>query len=396
MHKLIRVLKKDIKLVVGLMSGTSVDGVDAALVKIHGNGMDTKTEMIAFKNYPYDEQVRKRIFELFVPGTSTVDKICHMNFLLGEIFARAALDIIAETGYTPEDIDIIGSHGQTIYHMPNPIDDSGYNVRSTLQIGESAVIAERTGIITVDDFRVRDMAAGGQGAPLVPYTEYMIYRDKNKNIALQNIGGISNVTVIPANCSMDEVFAFDNGPGNMVIDEVVKRITNENQNYDKDGQMAGRGTINGMLLDYLMNDKYFRLPLPKTTGREYFGSAYVDRLMNRARELHIEREDLVATVTALTAKSIADSYKYYILDEYSLDRVIIGGGGSYNKTLLKFIKGYLKNIEVITQENLGFSSDAKEAVAFAILANEAINGYANNIPKVTGAKRPVVMGKIVI
>jgi anhydro-N-acetylmuramic acid kinase len=280
--------------------------------------------------------------------------------------------------------------------MPNPIDDSGYNVRSTLQIGESAVIAERTGIITVDDFRVRDMAAGGQGAPLVPYTEYMIYRDKNKNIALQNIGGISNVTVIPANCSMDEVFAFDNGPGNMVIDEVVKRITNENQNYDKDGQMAGRGTINGMLLDYLMNDKYFRLPLPKTTGREYFGSAYVDRLMNRARELHIEREDLVATVTALTAKSIADSYKYYILDEYSLDRVIIGGGGSYNKTLLKFIKGYLKNIEVITQENLGFSSDAKEAVAFAILANEAINGYANNIPKVTGAKRPVVMGKIVI
>lgn len=396
MHKLIRVLKKDIKLVVGLMSGTSVDGVDAALVKIHGNGMDTKTEMIAFKNYPYDEQVRKRIFELFVPGTSTVDKICHMNFLLGEIFARAALDIIAEAGYTPEDIDIIGSHGQTIYHMPNPIDDSGYNVRSTLQIGESAVIAERTGIITVDDFRVRDMAAGGQGAPLVPYTEYMIYRDKNKNIALQNIGGISNVTVIPVNCSMDEVFAFDNGPGNMVIDEVVKRITNGNQNYDKDGQMAGKGTINGMLLDYLMDDKYFRLPLPKTTGREYFGSAYVDRLMNRARELNIEREDLVATVTALTAKSIADSYKYYILDKYRLDRVIIGGGGSYNKTLLKFIKGYLKNIEVITQENLGFSSDAKEAVAFAILANEAINGYANNIPKVTGAKRPVVMGKIVI
>ncbi|MFU0800953.1 MAG: anhydro-N-acetylmuramic acid kinase [Xylanivirga thermophila] len=396
MHKLIRVLKKDIKLVVGLMSGTSVDGVDAALVKIHGNGMDTKTEMIAFKNYPYDEQVRKRIFELFVPETSTVDKVCHMNFLLGEIFARAALDIIAEAGYTPEDIDIIGSHGQTIYHMPNPIDDSGYNVRSTLQIGESAVIAERTGIITVDDFRVRDMAAGGQGAPLVPYTEYMIYRDKNKNIALQNIGGISNVTVIPVNCSMDEVFAFDNGPGNMVIDEVVKRITNGNQNYDKDGQMAGKGTINGMLLDYLMDDKYFRLPLPKTTGREYFGSAYVDRLMNRARELNIEREDLVATVTALTAKSIADSYKYYILDKYRLDRVIIGGGGSYNKTLLKFIKGYLKNIEVITQENLGFSSDAKEAVAFAILANEAINGYANNIPKVTGAKRPVVMGKIVI
>ncbi|WP_129721765.1 anhydro-N-acetylmuramic acid kinase [Xylanivirga thermophila] len=396
MHKLIRVLKKDIKLVVGLMSGTSVDGVDAALVKIHGNGMDTKTEMIAFKNYPYDEQVRKRIFELFVPETSTVDKVCHMNFLLGEIFARAALDIIAEAGYTPEDIDIIGSHGQTIYHMPNPIDDSGYNVRSTLQIGESAVIAERTGIITVDDFRVRDMAAGGQGAPLVPYTEYMIYRDKNKNIALQNIGGISNVTVIPVNCSMDEVFAFDNGPGNMVIDEVVKRITNGNQNYDKDGQMAGKGTINGMLLDYLMDDKFFRLPLPKTTGREYFGSAYVDRLMNRARELNIEREDLVATVTALTAKSIADSYKYYILDKYRLDRVIIGGGGSYNKTLLKFIKGYLKNIEVITQENLGFSSDAKEAVAFAILANEAINGYANNIPKVTGAKKPVVMGKIVI
>lgn len=396
MNKLLRILRKDTRLVVGLMSGTSVDGVDAALVKIKGSGLDTKVETIAFKNYPYDEQIRERIFQLFNPKQSTVDNICHMNFLLGEIFAKAALEIISEAGYKPEDIDLIGSHGQTIYHLPNPVYDYGYTIRSTLQIGEPAVIAERTGIVTVGDFRVRDVAAGGQGAPIVPYTEYIIYRDKNKNIALQNIGGISNVTIIPANAGVNEVFAFDNGPGNMIIDEVVVRITKGKQRYDKNGEMAKEGTVNNSLLEYLMDDKYFKQPLPKTTGREYFGSAYVDRLMEKAENMGIRGKDLIATVTAFTAKSIAESYKYYILNKYRLDKVIIGGGGSYNKTLLSFIREYLEGIDVITQEDMGFNSDAKEAVAIAILANEAINGNKNNIPNVTGAKNPVVMGKLII
>jgi len=395
-NKLIKILGKGTRLVVGLMSGTSVDGVDAALVKIKGSGLGTKVETIAFRNYPYDEQIRERIFQLFNPKQSTVDNICHMNFLLGELFAKAALDIINEAGYKPEDIDLIGSHGQTVYHIPNPVYDYGYTIRSTLQIGEPAVIAERTGIATVADFRVRDVAAGGQGAPIVPYTEYIIYRDKNRNIALQNIGGISNVTVIPANASLNEVFAFDNGPGNMIIDEVVVRITKGKQRYDKDGEMAREGRVNNSLLEYLMDDKYFKQPLPKTTGREYFGSSYVDRLMDKAEDMGVRGKDLIATVTAFTAKAIVESYKYYILSKYRLDKVIVGGGGSYNKTLLAFIKEYLEDIDVITQEDIGFNSDAKEAVAIAILANEAINGNKNNIPNVTGAKNMVVMGKIII
>lgn len=395
-NKLINILGKDTRLVVGLMSGTSVDGIDAALVKIKGSDLDTKIETIAFRNYPYNEQIRERIFQLFNPIQSTVDNICHMNFLLGELFAKAALDIINEAGYKPEDIDLIGSHGQTIYHLPNPVYDYGYTIRSTLQIGEPAVIAERTGVVTVADFRVRDVAAGGQGAPIVPYTEYIIYRDKNKNVALQNIGGISNVTVIPANASLNEVFAFDNGPGNMIIDEVVVRITKGEQRYDKNGEMAREGRVNNSLLEYLMDDKYFKQPLPKTTGREYFGSLYVDRLMDKAGNMGVKGKDLIATVTAFTAKSIAESYRYYILNKYRLDKVIVGGGGSYNKTLLAFIKEYLEDIDVVTQEDIGFNSDAKEAVAIAILANEAINGNKNNIPNVTGAKNMVVMGKIII
>lgn len=394
--KINRILEKNTRLIVGLMSGTSVDGVDAALVKIDGRGFDTEAELICFNNYSYDSSIRKKIFELFDPENSGVDKICHMNFLLGELFAHAALNIIKEGGYTPQDVDIIGSHGQTIYHIPEPIEDSGYSVRSTLQIGEPAVIAERTGILTVGDFRVRDVAAGGQGAPLVPYSEYILYREKDSTVALQNIGGISNVTVIPASCSIDEVFAFDNGPGNMVIDEVVRRVTDNRYSYDEGGRMASQGRVDERLLAYLMGDEYFRLSPPKTTGREYFGKEYVDDVMDKASRWGVEGLDLIATVTALTAKSIAHSYENYVLNREKLEKTIIGGGGSYNKTLIRMLKGYLKDIEVLTQEDIGLNSDAKEAIAFAILANETINGNANNVPSVTGAKHPVVMGKICI
>lgn len=398
MKRINRILDRDTRLIVGLMSGTSVDGIDAALVELKGSGLDTRAELICFKNYSYDDSIRERIFRLFDPKTSRVDEICHMNFLLGELFADAALKIIAEGGYTPKDIDIIGSHGQTIYHMPEPIEDSGYNISSTLQIGEPSIIAERTGVVTVGDFRVRDMAAGGQGAPLVPYSEYILYREKDSTVALQNIGGISNVTVIPADCNIDEVFAFDNGPGNMVIDEVVRRITDGKKSYDEGGHMASQGTVDERLLAYLMDDEYFRLSPPKTTGREYFGSQYVDNVMEKASKWEVDSLDLIATVTALTAKSIAQSYKDFILNEQKLEKIIVGGGGSYNKTLINMLRLYLQgqDINVLTQEDIGLSSDAKEAIAFAILANETINGNANNVPNVTGAKNSVVMGKICI
>ncbi|MDK2793637.1 MAG: anhydro-N-acetylmuramic acid kinase [Caldanaerobacter sp.] len=394
MDRLLRIYNKEERLVVGLMSGTSADGIDAALVKVKGRGLDTKVELLEFEKFPYEEEVQKKIFELFDPHTGTVEKICHMNFLLGELFAEATLKLIKKAGLTPKDIDLIGSHGQTIYHIPNFIEDMGYKVRSTLQIGEPAVIAERTGIVTVADFRVRDVAAGGQGAPLVPYTEYILYRSPNETIALQNIGGIGNVTVLPKGGSIEDVIAFDTGPGNMVIDEVVKRITHGKMNFDKDGELASRGKVNEEFLAELLKDEFFEIKPPKTTGREHFGKNYVDNLMKKASYLEIDKYDLVATVTALTAYSVVRSYEKFIFPYYKVDKVVIGGGGSFNKTLVQMIKKQLPQVRVITQEDIGFNSDAKEAVAFAILASETINGNFNNIPKATGAKHPVVMGKI--
>lgn len=395
MERLLRLFNKKERLVIGLMSGTSADGIDAALVKISGEGIHTKAELIHFKNFLYDEKTRNDIFRLFNVEECRVDFLCHMNFVLGELFAKAAIELTEEAGYDMSQIDLIGSHGQTVYHIPVPISDKGYQERSTLQIGESAVIAERTGVVTVSDFRVRDVAAGGQGAPLVPYTEFLLYRDKEKSVALQNIGGIANITILPKNCSVDDVYAFDNGPGNMVIDEVVKRVTGGAKRFDHNGETARNGNIDIGLLDFLMDNKYFKIGPPKTCGREYFGSEFTDKLMEKAALLGgIRNEDLVATATAFTAKAIGESIKDFVIPKYDLDKLIIGGGGSYNNTLVNMIKNYLPGIEIITQEDMGLNSDAKEAVAFAVLANEAINGNRNNVPGATGAKKRVIMGKI--
>jgi anhydro-N-acetylmuramic acid kinase len=395
-QRLLSIAEKQERYVVGLMSGTSVDGIDAALVKISGVGVNTKVKLVEFENTSFSEGMRKKIFELFNPSTSTVDKICHMNFLLGEIFAEAVVKVIKKAGMSCEEVDLIGSHGQTIYHIPGSINDSGFNIKSTLQIGEPSVIAERTGILTIGDFRVRDMAAGGQGAPLVPYVDYLLYRSQSKTIGLQNIGGIANITLLPAGSGLKEVVAFDNGPGNMVIDEVVFRITEGTQRYDKDGLIARKGRISEELLELLMEDEYFKKKYPKTTGREYFGAQYVDKVIFEAGKRNIKDEDLVATVTAFTAKAITDSYKQFIIPKYGLDEVIIGGGGSYNPVLLEKIREYLPEVDVLIQEDLGFSSDAKEAVAFAVLANEVLNGNCTNMPSVTGAEKEVILGKIVL
>ena len=396
MHRLMEIAKKEVRRVVGLMSGTSVDGIDAALVEITGTGEDLKVNLVAFENMPYPEDIRFKIFELFEPHKSTVDKIGYMNFLLGELFAEAALAVIRKAGLSPKDIDIIGSHGQTIYHSPQVDSQDGYDIRYTVQIGEGAVIANRTGIVCVSDFRVADMAAGGQGAPLVPYTEFILYRSKDKNILLQNIGGIGNITVIPAGCAPDRVYAFDTGPGNMVIDGMVSRISGGKKKMDEGGLIAASGKINEKLLNMLTSDPYFSQAPPKSTGREYFGSDYLERVFEYMKNNGILEEDGVATVTYLTAWSIADAYRRFVKDNCAADRLIIGGGGSYNPVLVDFIRREMAQygIETLTQEDIGFSSDAKEAVAFAILADRTVHGEANNLPGVTGARQPVVMGKI--
>ena len=387
---------KEVRHVVGMMSGTSVDGVDAALVEISGTDSEPKVKLLAFENKPYPPQVREKIFSLFTPANATVDKVGYMNFLLGEIYAKSALSVIEKAGMKPEEIDVIGSHGQTIWHAPIPESPDGIPVAYTVQIGEGSVIAERTGILTVSDFRVADMAAGGQGAPLVPFSEYLLYRREKETILLQNIGGIGNMTVMPAGAKSRDVFAFDTGPGNMIIDAVISAVTGGEKTYDAGGETAAKGKVCNALLDILKEEPYYRQPLPKTTGREHFGVQYTEKILSWWKENPIPLEDLLATVTDLTAYSIADAYERYVLPKYRASEIIVGGGGSYNATLLRFMKERFAphGVAVRTQEDLGLSSDAKEAVAFALMADCCMRGKANTLPSVTGAEHPAVMGKI--
>lgn len=387
---------KEVRHVVGMMSGTSVDGVDAALVEISGTDSEPKVKLLAFENKPYPPQVREKIFSLFTPANATVDKVGYMNFLLGEIYAKSALSVIEKAGMKPEEIDVIGSHGQTIWHAPIPESPDGIPVAYTVQIGEGSVIAERTGILTVSDFRVADMAAGGQGAPLVPFSEYLLYRREKETILLQNIGGIGNMTVMPAGAKPRDVFAFDTGPGNMIIDAVISAVTGGEKTYDAGGETAAKGKVCNALLDILKEEPYYRQPLPKTTGREHFGVQYTEKILSWWKENPIPVEELLATVTDLTAYSIADAYERYVLPKYRASEIIVGGGGSYNATLLRFMKERFAphGVAVRTQEDLGLSSDAKEAVAFALMADCCMRGRANTLPSVTGAEHPAVMGKI--
>ncbi len=386
-------LQKPSRLVIGLMSGTSADGVDAALCRIFGHGTDTRVEQRAFVSIPYSEQVRGEILRLAGGEPASAADFCRISFLLGELFAEAAQAVCRAGGADPREIDLIGSHGQTFWHQPAEEEYLGRRIRSTLQLGESAVLAERFSCPVVSDFRVRDVAAGGLGAPLVPYSEFLIYRSTTECVALQNIGGIANITCLPPDCGMDEVLAFDTGPGNMLIDAAVSRLTDGALRFDECGAMAAAGRVQEALLSRLMEDPYLYRKPPKTTGREYYGTQFADRIFAWARELAVtRREDLVATVTAYTARTIAYSVRHYL--PLQPERLVIGGGGSRNRTLLALLAEALPACRVVTNEELGFDSDAKEAVAFAVLANEALFSGCNNVPSVTGAGHPVVMGKI--
>ena len=387
---------KPVRRVVGLMSGTSVDGIDAALVELSGSDETPEVRLLAFEDKPWPARVREKIFALFRPETATVDKIGYMNFLLGELYAQSVISVVEKAGLTLADVDLIGSHGQTIWHAPEAQTRDGFPIRYTVQIGEGAVIAARTGIPTVSDFRVADMAVGGQGAPLVPFSEYLLYRREDESILLQNIGGIGNMTVLPAGATMDQVFAFDTGPGNMIIDAVAAAISGGRLKCDLNGEIAARGKVDRELLSRLQEDEYYARKPPKTTGRERFGAQYARRILDARAQHPISDEDLLATVTYLTAWSIFDACERFALPVCKPAELIVGGGGSYNKTLLKDLSGLFgtRGIAVRTQEDLGFNSDAKEAVAFALMADCFVRGEANVLPSVTGASAASVMGKL--
>ena len=374
--------------VAGLMSGTSADGIDAALVDVAARDV----KLLAFRTYPFSAAVRREVLALCGSTASTIDRVCHMNFVLGELFAEAVLRLANDSDISLGSIDLIGSHGQTIRHLPAGRRCGKRLVRSTLQIGEPSVIAERTGITTVADFRPRDMAAGGQGAPLVPYADHMLFAHHSRSRVLCNIGGIANVTFLPAGRGRQALLAFDTGPGNMIVDELIRRLTNGRKTFDRDGRRARAGRIHAPLLAELLRHPYLRRRPPKTTGREQFGADFAAALLLLGRALRVGDADLVATATAFTAESIARACRRL---PARVDELILCGGGSRNPTLVEMLQKAIGKAPVRVMDELGLNADAKEAVSFAILAAETIRGRAGNVPSATGAVRAVVLGKIV-
>lgn len=382
-------------LAIGLMSGTSLDGVDAALVRIKGSGLTTTSRLIAYVQLPYEKDFREQIKALCNIEQSSVADVCSMNFLLADRFAAAAEAVCQQAGIAMDEVDFISSHGQTVWHIPKS-DAAQSLARSTLQLGDLSVIATRTGRPVVGDFRPADMAAGGQGAPLVPYGDLILFCDALQGRVLQNIGGIGNCTVLPAACTADQVTAYDTGPGNMIIDQVVLELSGGKLAYDENGKWAAEGTPDKALVAKMMQHPYFSQMPPKSTGRELFGAAYAAAVLAGARERGLSSADIVATATWFTAKSIADSYERWVFPKNKIDQIIVSGGGAHNEVLLAMLSELLPGRTVAKASSFGIDDDAKEAVIFALLGNECIHGIPNNVPSATGAGRRVVMGKLAL
>jgi len=384
------------RLALGLMSGTSVDGIDVALVRIAPsivqNALQARLEN--FVTVPFPSALRAAVLRIAEGARVSPGEISQLNFRLGRAFGEAALRACRKFRVDQRQVSVIGSHGQTIFHQGAPSRFLGENISSTLQIGEPAVIAAITGVTTVGDFRPADMAVGGQGAPLVPFGDYLLYRDLRRGRAVLNIGGIANVTIIPKAASPHSVIAFDTGPGNMVIDALVHHFTNGRRSFDAEAQMASRGHLLPALVNSLLAEKYFRQAPPKSAGREQYGKAYVEKILAWGRRHRARPEDLVRTATIVTALSIADAMHRWVLPRTSLSQLIVSGGGARNPLILAQLSAALAGIEVVTTEALGLPGDAKEAFIFALLADETLHGRPSNLPSATGARRPALLGKI--
>jgi anhydro-N-acetylmuramic acid kinase len=425
-------------LVLGLMSGTSADAIDVALTKISGAPPNLKAELLNHTTISYPSQLQKEILRVAEQNPISAGDLSQLNFRLGQVFAEATLLACKEFRISPKKVDLLGSHGQTIFHQGPPVPYQGRPTSSTLQIGEPAIIAARTGITTVADFRPADMAQGGQGAPLVPYADYLLYRHATLGRISLNLGGIANVTVLPAACKPSDIFAFDTGPANMLIDALVQHFTHNKQRYDKNAALAAQGRRLPTLLDELMKDPYLKQAPPKSTGREYYGKAYVQKFLTMARRHNAKPNDAIRAVTIFTALSIVDALNRFVLPKHKIAQLIVSGGGARNPLILAQLTASLtptttpprvaiapanvgakKNrslltptvgaqhaapqvrtispsstIEIFPSSHLGVPTDAKEAYAFALMAYETFHQRPSNLPSATGANHSAILGKI--
>ena len=392
MDALLDLHRQSPRTVVGLMSGTSLDGVDAALVELEGSGPDLTMEPEAFVHVPYPGALRNLIRQSTDPDSSSVQVLTRLDVRLAETYAEAVDRVLAEGNMDRNALDLVGSHGQTVCHLPEPADCAGARVRATLQLGNPSILATRLNVPVVGDFRPADMALGGQGAPLVPYFDYVTFTDADEHRGLLNLGGIANLTVLPAGGTPDDVQAFDTGPANMVIDALADRLFDAPM--DRDGQHAAAGTPDHDLLADLLEGPFFRREPPKSTGRDDFGADYVDRLLNAAQSRGLSPEDTMATATLLTAASVYQAYAQYVRPDQSIDMLIASGGGVHNDTLLRMLRDAFAPISVRIASEYGVDGDAKEALCFAVLAHETANGVPTSLPSVTGAERAAILGSL--
>jgi len=376
------------RVVAGLMSGTSADGVDVVVVRLKGHGRGVNHRVLHKDTVPYPDELRKYILDSVEKGS--IHDACLLNYLVAEAFSSALKDSLECSSIRLSEVDLIGSHGQTVHHFPEYVSVGGFSSRCSLQLGSVQVIAERTGVTTVGNFRVRDIAAGGQGAPIIAYVDYSLLSDPEKGRLVQNIGGIANVTVLPANPGVGDIYAFDTGPGNSLIDFTVGMLY-PGLTHDPEGEIASKGSCDEDVLKELMAHEYVAKPPPKTTGREVFNRSMARRIVEKGLGKGLSKEDVVATVTMFTVKSIVKNYDLFILPRVRVEEVVVGGGGARNRTIVKHLGEELgeRGLRLLRHEDVGIDSKIK-------LAHATLSGVPNNIPGATGAVRSIVMGEIAL
>ena len=391
MTNLHKILNKSERLILGVLSGTSVDAVDIVLVKFKGKGENVSLKVLKYKEYAIPSDIRNFVFKVSHKETSIVDDICRLNFILGKFYSNCINKFLKQNGISPDKIDAIGSHGQTIHHLPKAESFYGINYKSTLQIGDPSVIANQTGIITVGDFRTADVAVDGGGAPLVPYLDFVLFRSNDTNRILLNIGGISNLTYLKAKCRFNDVIAFDTGPGNMMIDYLAQKFYSKS--YDKDCRISQKGVINYHLFSEIKRKDTFRLKkYPKSTGREFYNKSFVDSIIKNYKSE--PKENILRTFTEYTAYSVSENVKRLLKLNNKKFELLVSGGGASNCLIMDGLKKHLPNADVNKVNSGGISTSNKEAVLFALLAHETLNGNSTNLKSVTGAKKNAILGKI--